>query len=107
MKSDIREADLSMTEQEVYDWVNERYQRDPEWAYTEERVRQAAVEAQRNLTLSSRYGETSIGLMRPDPHAPFGRSYAIIRLRRMPRLGGAEELLAFEEIIRRALGGRT
>lgn len=96
-----------MNDRDAWQWLADREHRDPLWASTEEDVRRTAVEAQRRLYTPGGPSQISMAIMRPDPSGPLGRSWTEIVFHRhmFTRVGGLEELLLFEEIIRRHMRG--
>ena len=95
-----------MTREEAWDWISERELRDPQWAHHEEDVRRMAVEAQQRLYgPDSQHRVAFVVLAKPDRQGRLGRGFKEVVLHRhmLPRVGGLEELLLFEEIIRREL----
>ena len=93
-----------MTHDEAYDWVYQQEERDPHWAHSEFDARRGALEAQHKLRSPGWKGEVSISIVRPDRTHPLGSSIKIVTFS-PTRLGGVEELLLFEEQIRRAMRG--
>lgn len=91
-----------MTLEEQAQWLDEQQFRDPDWARNEYEVRRLAYEMRDRVLAST--GPVTLAFHRTDPKTG---SFRTVTLNRgdIWRIGGAEQLLLIEEIIRRELRG--
>lgn len=91
-----------MNREEQYQWIDEQQYRDPDWADTESSIRRMAVDIRNRLLDRGSHEQVSAYVRVRDQESPLGMRTERIDFT-LQRLGGLEELLLIEEIIRRKM----
>ena len=92
-----------MTCEDQWNWLQQQIYRDPRWADAEMEIRRRAVEIVDHVL---RYGEINVCILRPSGDKIGGFRTVQIRKNDIAQVGGLEQILLVEEVLRTEMRAR-